>query len=630
MLNKSIILALLCLAGPAYANVIVNTTEDVSANDNVCSLREAITYINQYYSEQANENESQKEAREQIKNNGYQGCGGTSVTSNIILLETNKTYKLNSEVNISKALTIQTESAVTTDKEKGTDNALIQAVGKHRLFMIDDNDPQISQITVAFNQVNLQGCGSTEICSSQGGIIYNRERLTLSYVKLFGGYANQGGAIYSGNMIAGATESSASSVDIKNSIISNNKAQNGAAVYIAQPLITISFSVLRDNVNTSSGDKTAIVYSENPFSDETIADNNFGQRSYILNSTLFKNTGYLFNLRDGSHVNNVTAVDNSQGFSFNATAKKAYLSNSIVAANAQQDCYRLAGDNSLFYNNLVGSNSCPAGETNNLNVYLSDITANKLFAGSASEGLCDKPPAEGLLCPYHTPDKTFLGFFKPRLLVSYSSINDSPIVNRGRLYSDGSTQSQFSCQAKDQRQYTRESEVHCDLGSIELSAGEDIIELMGDTIKYGEVARMYIRDNLADGELLPASECNAALGAKLDPLGQPWTEGCMRVEQDSLITPLSKGHLTLTDDGYLLYTPNSNWHGSDKFSIRVVTTASRFSESINDRDIVIPVQIVQEPNETMQSDKLKVSGGALGGYSVIGLILLARLRRMRA
>ena len=78
MLKRGISLGLLCITGHAYsANITVNTTEDVVKADAQCSLREAITYINQGMPEA-----------------GYNGCGGKDASS-IIELVGKSEYKIN-------------------------------------------------------------------------------------------------------------------------------------------------------------------------------------------------------------------------------------------------------------------------------------------------------------------------------------------------------------------------------------------------------------------------------------------------------------------------------------------------------------------------------------------------------
>ena len=90
-------------------------TEDIVKDDDECSIREAVTYINEYYTAKAGESETDKTAREKIKKAGYNGCGGEDA-STIILLKAEETYTLDKEIAIKTAMTIQTEStAFTTD-----------------------------------------------------------------------------------------------------------------------------------------------------------------------------------------------------------------------------------------------------------------------------------------------------------------------------------------------------------------------------------------------------------------------------------------------------------------------------------------------------------------------------------
>ncbi|MFX5797366.1 rhombotarget A, partial [Acinetobacter baumannii] len=95
-------------------------------------------------------------------------------------------------------------------------------------------------------------------------------------------------------------------------------------------------------------------------------------------------------------------------------------------------------------------------------------TSEKLIAGDSDEGICDVTAKDGLLCPFNTPKDSFLGFFKPRLLESYNTLADSLIINKGRLYSDGSSIGLASCEKLDQRGKNRSGyDELCDLGAIE-------------------------------------------------------------------------------------------------------------------------------------------------------------------
>lgn len=639
MLKRSMSVGLLCLTGQVYANISITTTEDIVKDDDVCSLREAITYVNDYLSDPKK------------KDDGYFGCGGKDATA-LIILEKDKTYTLNSEVAIKKALTIQTKTEEFNfdDKKSGLTNATIKASGQHRLFNIDDGKSEISQITVNFNQINLEGCGSEKgVCADQGGLIYNRESLSFNYSKLSNGFANQGGAIYSDGIIAGDNTSSASFINFTNSIAINNKAKNGAVFYMGQPLFNIQRSIIRNN--SVIDNEGALIYSANAFDDKTTNTDTFSRVASIRNSTLFKNVGFLLNVRDGIYINNATMVDNTKGIYFNAPNEKAHVSNSILAGNNGQDCAFSTADETHFYNNLVENTTlCRVGEvdTGNGNFDLATQRYNKLIAGNDSEGKCDAPPAEGLLCPFNTPKDTFIGFFKPRLLTAYTHLNDSPIINRGRLFSDGKDQGAYSCEGSDQRGLSRGENVHCDLGAIELVVRPENVNRLGDDILFGQILEMSILDNLADGELWPASECKAVFKSDVVPDnqgwvngGQPWNDGCYRIAQSAAVTPQSKGKLELkevaVENGQagetelkLVYTPNGHWHGLDEFNLHIMTTASRFSDAEQSRDIIVPIKVTQAPPDNFKSSKIKVSGGSIGMLSIVGLFVLAIRRRIKA
>lgn len=625
MLKKSIGIGLLCLTGQAYANVNVTTTQDIVADDKECSLREAVHYVNEYLTVPLNESAQKKKQREENIKKGYFGCGGENASNNIYL-EQEKEYVLNSEIFIKSSLTLGTiEEDFTFDESKrGLLNATIKPKGNHRLFTIDDQLAEVSRLGVNFTRINLTGCGASTNCEDRGGIIFNRESLSLSYVKVENGVANEGGAIYNEGVIAGNTSISASLMTIDQSIFKNNTAKTGAVIFMAQPLFNISRSIFRENTATNTNG--VLIYSEVAFDSGTTSTQSFTRVSPLVNSIFLKNkSGYLVNLLDGVYLNNITAVDNAQGVYFHAPGGKAHISNSILAGN-KEDCGYAANDRSLSLNNLVGA-GCRAGELGNLNSYLG---TQKLFAGTSSEkDTCDRPPANGLLCPFTTPKDTFIGFFKPRLLSSYKILNDSPIVNRGRMYSDGSYEGLASCENKDIRDLDRGASVHCDLGALELVISPDSVSRVGQDLIYGQKAQMNIINSLGDGELLPASECANILGQSKAPDGSDWQVGCIRKEQSS-ITPKSKGTTVLDEHGNLSYQPNGNWHGLDEFNLRVMTTTSRFSEAERDRDIVVPVRILQNPPNDFTSDTTDVStpsGGALGIFGLLGLAGFSLFRR---
>ena len=603
MLKRGIGVGLLCISGHAYCagEIIVNTTADEVKQDNLCSLREAIEYINQGMPEA-----------------GYNGCGGKAATA-VVLLEKQKTYELNSQIKIQKSLQLKTTyDSNVGDNQFGLNNATIKMIGNDRIFYVYDDNSENAQYTVSLIEVNLEGNPNSTI--NNGGLIFNREVLGLQYVSLKNGHAAvNGGAIYNEGV---STDKTTGYVTAQNVIFQSNTAQQGAVIYSELPRFNFYQAVIRDNKATSSTTPT-LLYSAIAFDDDSTSGNASSRLYGLKNSTIFSNTGYLANVRDGMIINNITMIRNSAGLYLQGPKGNAYVSNSIIVENGASNCTFAIDDKTNLINNLTNTSAadCGQGSTSDPNV---NVANNKLLAGNL-EGKCDAAPADGLLCPYYTPEKQFLGFFKPRLLMSYNTLSDSLIVNRGRVLSDGTNVTSLSsCEGSDQRGKTRSTKELCDLGAIELVIDADSITPVGQDILYGETAKFSIADQLADGELLPASQCEALLGKRAD--GQAWQAGCLQIVQTN--TP-SKGTLTLDQEGNIVYVPNGNWHGSDEFKIRVMTTITRFSDSVGNRYIEIPAKIVQDPPNDFKDKKVKVSGGSIGYGMLMALLGLIGLRRYK-
>ena len=605
MLKQSIGVGMLCLAGHAYsANISVTTTEDIVKDDQECSLREAVNYINQ-----------------DMPKEGYFGCGGEDA-SPVILLEKQKVYQLNSHLNIQKELTIKTNYDVDFNETPvlGKNNAVLQMQAKDNILRIDDGS-QEKLLSVVLYEVSLQGCGQVQ-CAQQGGLIYNNEYLQLSYAGLSGGYAAQGGAIYNvGNSIVENTTDSL--VVIQNSLFEKNYAAEGAVLYTQRPAYKILNSVIRNNETSSSA--SANIYASLLFNSDQLPSSILNVANYIKNSTFLQNKGYLLNLRDGIGLNNLTMIGNAQGIQFVAPQAKAFFANSILIGNpypiaTQQDCKFETGDQSVQQNNLVSA-GCGQGSVE----YPNQIwTQTALIAGSTLEGKCSSANVDrqSLLCPFNQTTNDFLGYFKPRLLVSYQQLSDSLIVNKGKQ-STGSETALVKCESSDQRGQVRDANnVLCDRGAIEL-VFPTTISLIGDDINYGEVAKMSVAELLGDGELLPKDQCEALLGA--NPTGEAWQAGCLQVIPT---TTQPKGSVTIDEEGNIQYTPNGNWHGADIFKIRLVTTTTRFNDSQNPY-LEIKVQVTQAPAGQMESSKVKTSGGSAGILSLLGLFGLIGLRRYK-
>ncbi|WP_271631268.1 rhombotarget A, partial [Acinetobacter baumannii] len=222
----------------------------------------------------------------------------------------------------------------------------------------------------------------------------------------------------------------------------------------------------------------------------------------------------------------------------------------------------------------------------------------------------------------------FLGFFRPRLLESYQSLSDSLIINKGRLYSDGSSIGLASCERYDQRGKNRSGyDELCDLGAIEYILDSQIAPV-GQDIKYGQVAKFSILSSLSEADLVTPTTCKRLFGERPD--GKEWQPGCLKVTQ-STDTPTSKGVITLDQNGNVVYTPNGNWHGADIFRIQVVTSVSRFNDGIEFQYVTIPATVVQEPVSGIEDKSVSTGGGgSVGSGLILGLFGLIALRRFKS
>jgi rhombotarget A family protien len=626
MFKRTLACALFAITGHVYAaDIQVTTLVDEDKDDTVCSLREAVFFLN---------NRAKKEYE-----NGYHGCGNKDASS-IILLQRDKEYSLNTSLELKVGMTITTAtSGDFNDNKKGANNATLKMVGSDRIFFINDGSVEKELILVNLNELNLKG-SATKL--NDGGLIYNREALNIQYSRLTSGNATRGGGIYNAGILSD-TEKTAGIVRISNSILEGNKADKGAVIYSEMPRYLVFQSVIRDNQGTSAIDG-AILFVQTGFRDETTGVALQSRFAGINNTTIFQNKGgYVANIREGMIVNNITMIKNAAGLYLQApkwTSKtttgettteekfpSAFVSNSIIVDNGTTNCVTSSDDESVVQSTLTTSDCnlhAPAERPNFM--WDKNNLKHKLIAGdSVEKDICDAPPADGLLCPFTTPKDQLVGFFKPRLLSSYSTLSDSLIVNKGRIYSDGSSIGLASCELIDQRGKNRSGyDELCDLGAIELVINRSEVPIAGQDILYGQIAKFNISESLLDGELLDSASCERILGKRSD--GQTWQPGCLEVQQT--LTP-SKGKLTIDQFGNVVYTPNSNWHGADKFNLRIITTTTRFND-VSNYYITIPTTIVQDPPNNFESKTVNVSGGSLGLTSILMLLGLIGFRRFKA
>lgn len=595
MLKKSIGIALLCIAGQSYsADIIVTTTEDIEKDDKECSLREAVEYVNRG-----------------LAKSGFMGCGGENSSSTIILKEKN-TYVLNQHIAIKKSLTIravaESDGEFSTDeKALGLHNAHIQMKGTDNLFRINSTD---TLVQLNLKELDLEGCGKTS-CAEQGGLIYNKGQLILEYNRLFNAAANLGGAIYNAGKFG---QNLTSRAQIKNSLIENNKAQRGGILYSELPAFLIYQSVLKNNQTLDNS--ATNIYSAGQFADSSKDQGISGE---VLSSTILKNKGVFINVLDGMGLNNLTIVDNENtALNIHAPYGRAYVANSIILRNGTQDCQIITGDKSVSQNNLLTA-SCGVGDAVAPNQFWN---GTRLFAESSdkSEGICQtlQENNNAILCPYSVPKGQFLGYMRPRILLNYILVSESPIVNRGTGLSLANPT--VACEAADQRGINRLMDnLFCDRGAVEITipiSGS----LVGQDLLKGEIAKFSIESYLGDSDLIPKEQCNAIVGQ--NPTGEPWQDGCLKVVQTKTA---SKGKTIIDIHGNVVYTPDSTWHGADIFELQVVTSSTRFNKS--KPYLTITTQIVQGPKNEMEDKAVKTSGGSWGGGGLLILLGLIGLRR---
>lgn len=214
MLKRTLACALFAITGHAYsADILVTTLVDEDKNDSVCSLREAIFFLN-------------NRTEDQYKN-GYNGCGNKDSNSTIIL-KRDQEYKLNSTLKISAPMTIATQASTDfNDRTRGLNNAKITVNGNYRIFEIDDGSVEDALVVVNLKDLDLKG--ASERLNNIGGLILNREDLRIEYSRLIGGNATRGGAIYNAGTLSD-TQKTAGRVVVQNSIFKNNKADQGAVI----------------------------------------------------------------------------------------------------------------------------------------------------------------------------------------------------------------------------------------------------------------------------------------------------------------------------------------------------------------------------------------------------------------
>ena len=637
----------LCLCSTfafAAADIIVTTPIDRIAADGECSLREAVNYINA----------DQRDAEGDCKPEDDEANA-------VITLDNTETYTLNSALLIKAGMTIQADNVFGVLDQPADEQPIIKANG--RAFLIDDGSAFPEPSVVILSGLRILGVAAESdvadgfTAQEQGGLIFNRELLSLDRVTLSGGVAKEGGAVYNSSLDA--------VLEVSQVLFERNYADQGAAVYSESFGLNISQVSIVNNGQIDPAADGFSIYLETPsipsYPAEPDANAEPVTISPGLDASLLRNVLFFDNrtgavlLNPSISANNLTVIGNDRGVKFDAAQAIANegnrisiisrLANSVLLGNTEYDLSATTQDkiylNHLVFDNLSGGfDASNTARSENLNdIGLTDDQLDGLIAAQTVEingemvEICRIPQIGsevGLFCPLIRIEGEYLPTIKPRLFLTYQTLAESPIVNSG-LRTGTPSPLALSCEPDDIRGQARPI---CDIGSFELVVfGEGALNnSVNEDIFFGELATLNLATAIGDGQLVPAEFC-AGLMLPLaqtdqetlptgDNMSSGFTDGCLRFVRGN--AP-QKGSVEVLANGLIQYTPGSNYQGTDTFQYRVVTTTSRFSGANNERFLTITTQILQDPKSGIDSDTIGIYGDGGGSNAPVWLFVLTLL-----
>ncbi|MGC4088216.1 MAG: Ig-like domain-containing protein [Polyangiaceae bacterium] len=81
----------------------------------------------------------------------------------------------------------------------------------------------------------------------------------------------------------------------------------------------------------------------------------------------------------------------------------------------------------------------------------------------------------------------------------------------------------------------------------------------------------------------------------------------------------TKGTVVFNPDGSYTYRPNSNFHGFDRFSFRVVTTLSKLNSTFDSQSRLVNAQVIVEPTHGLSAYSTSGSGDVWFLLVLLGL-----------
>jgi len=432
------------------ATLTVNTTADSNLNnDDLCSLREAITAANNQAS--------------------YHECTGSTFGSDVITFSVTGVIRLTSPLPVisvsTRNLTISGPGADMLTISGDSDN---DGIGDVQILTVQANGFRVENLTFAHGYTTGNGAAlfldnessfhivdcvfQQNIAGEYGGAVYYNATGGMNYIERSTFQNNQAST-------GGALSLSAGTMSLTSSSFEENEASQGGAIYLNSGNLQISQSNFRSNsaddggglyIQSGNTNLTECTFSNNTALNTggaiTLMGTNMTiQRSYfsanqaanggaithqganvnLVNTTFYANTataaGGAIDLSHNLNVNACTFAENSapSGGSLRNTniTYPAYLRNSILAGNPQGG--NCAGNMFDGGNNLSSDTSC------NLNsVYGSLAAADPGLATPANNGgqtltlalKSDRPAIDQVVytAPNNCPDPDQRGVSRPQ------------------------------------------------------------------------------------------------------------------------------------------------------------------------------------------------------------------------
>lgn len=474
---------------PVRANsIVVNTDQEIDANNSLCSLYEAVIAAN--------------------TDSAYNGCPAGSGADIITFADDYTITLLVTQLEILSPITITGRGITNTVIQASDCNPITTPGGcspaYNRVFYIGNNDVTLSDLTIQYG--NCANLTCLDVANSGGGI-YSYGNLTLNNVLLNANRAQYGGGLYvsgsgstalnnvtilgnsadSGDGYGGGAYLSASA-NFTDVTVNANTAKYGGGIYFYK---TYPYNLLRTGfVNNSATAAGGGIY--NNLSNPAISASFFSGNS----ANFYLGGGGIYNSESNPTLANVTfsgnKAENSYGGGMLNNNSDPVLTNVTFSANLAGGGGGLLNTNGSAptLKNTIIANSMGGGDCVNYSTSLNAASKNNLMEdGSNACGLA------------HGVNGNVVGL-DPNLGSLANNGGPTPthaLLANSRAIDAGDS---ASCLAADQRDVARPQGSRCDIGSFELE----------------QVNKTFRSTGAYDGWILESGE-NASKGGTKDNAG---------------------------------------------------------------------------------------------------------------